>query len=107
MTLKELLASKPTTVDDCMGIIDAEVADKSGISGLAIKAGFAAVKGVKPGFIRGTVVDLIPQFADALEPMWIEAKSKGGAPGDYFLQNKSKVANALLAITDAKAKTSP
>ena len=108
MTLAQLLeAHRATVVDDCLAIIDAEVSDKSGISGLAIKAGFAAVKGVKPGFIRETVVDLIPQFAQALEPLWAEAKAGTVPVAEFFLENRPRVAQGLLAITDAKAKVSP
>jgi hypothetical protein len=76
-TLPDVLTNeekKPAIVDDCLALIDAEVADKGGISGLAIKAGYAAVKGVKPGFIKQAVSE--------------------------------RVADALLAITDAKAKKS-
>ena len=58
---------KEKVVDDCLGLIDAEVADKGGISGLALKAGYSAVKGIKPGFIRHVVSDLLPEFAQALD----------------------------------------
>jgi hypothetical protein len=82
-TLPELLTSekKDQVVEDCCSLIDAEVKDKGGISGLAIKAGYGAVKGIKPGFVRTVVHDLLPEFAQALDPV-------------------------LLAITDAKAARS-
>src|SRR3712207_8783558 len=41
-------------------LIDAEVKDKGGISGLAIKAGYSTVKGIKPGFVEKAVEDLLP-----------------------------------------------
>lgn len=92
-------------VDDCLALIDAEVADKGGISGLAIKAGYKAVKGVKPGFIRQAVIDLLPEFSAALDPIYQEAAGKG-AIKDYFVSNGARVADAMLAITDAKARKS-
>jgi hypothetical protein len=107
--LPEVLNSpekKNLVVDDCVVVIDQEVADKGGLSGLAIKAGFSAVKGVKPGFIRQVVVDLLPEFANALDPIYQEAKSKNVAVSPYFNQNSSRVADVLLAITDAKAARS-
>src|SRR5580693_6931137 len=67
--LPDLLTSdkKEQVVDDCCSLIDSEVKDKGGISGLAIKAGYGAVKGVKPGFVRTVVSDLLPEFASALD----------------------------------------
>jgi len=99
-------ANKPAVVDDCLALIDAEVGDKSGISGLAIKAGYAAVKGVKPGFIKQAVSDLLPEFANALDPLYQQAKTENQPVAAFFDANTSRVADALLAITDAKAKSS-
>jgi len=99
-------SKKEAVVDDCCTLIDAEVADKGGISGLAIKAGYSVVKGIKPGFVRHVVSDLLPEFAQALDPLYQEAKSAGRPAGEYFAQHASKGADALLAITDAKAQRS-
>jgi hypothetical protein len=105
-SLPELLTSdkKEQVVEDCCTLIDSEVKDKGGISGLAIKAGYGAVKGVKPGFVRGVVSDLLPEFAKALEPMWLEAKKDNKAVAAFFSANSGRVADALLSITDAKAQ---
>lgn len=108
-SLKDVLndpQKKPAVVDDCCALVDAEVADKGGISGLAIKAGYAAVKGIKPGFIKQVVTDLLPEFADALGPFYTEAQDKNAAIETHFVSNASRVADALLAITDGKAKRS-
>jgi hypothetical protein len=107
-TLPELLTTekKPQVVEDCCSLIDAEVKDKGGISGLAIKAGYSAVKGIKPGFVRTVVSDLLPEFAQALDPVWQDAKKDGKPVAPFFASNSSRVADALLAITDAKAARS-
>jgi hypothetical protein len=89
-------------VDDCCALIDAEVADKGGISGFAIKAGYGAVKNIKPGFIKHAVVDLLPEFATALEPLYQEAKKAGKPVAAYLASNASRAADALLSITDGK-----
>ncbi len=107
--LTEVLADpskKTVIVDECVELIDAEVGDKGGISGLAIKAGYGVVKGIKPGFVKHVVSDLLPDFASALTPFFDEAKSKGQALSTYFQANSSRVADALLAITDSKAQRS-
>ena len=68
----------------------------------AVKAGYAAVKGVKPGFIKHTVEHLLPEFAEKLDPVWADAV-KTSAPGNFMVSNKGRVADALLAVTDARA----
>ena len=57
-------------------------------------------------FVRQVVVDLLPEFATALDPIYQEAKSKNVAVSPYFNQNSGRVADVLLAITDAKAARS-
>jgi hypothetical protein len=107
-SLPELLTSdkREQVVEDCCTLIDSEVKDKGGISGLAIKAGYGAVKGIKPGFVRGVVVDLLPEFATALDPIWQDAKKDNKPVAPFFAANTARVADALLAITDAKAQRS-
>jgi hypothetical protein len=96
-------SKKPAIIKDCCTLIDDEVADKSGLSGLAVKAGYKAVKGIKPGFIAEVVEKLMPEFAGALDTIWEEGKKDGDAVA-AFTRNKSRVADALLSVTDAKSK---
>ena len=105
-TLPEALTSdkKDAVVEDCCALIDAEVKDKGGISGLAIKAGYGAVKGIKPGFVKQVVTDLLPDFAQALDPIYQDAKRENKPVAAYFSSNSDRVAEALLSITDAKAQ---
>lgn len=108
-SLKDSLLSdskKDAVVDDCVQLIDAEVADKEGLSGLAIKAGYKVVKGIKPGFVRHAVSDMLPDFSAALDPLYQEAKEKSRPVGEYLREHAARVADALLAITDEKAKRS-
>ncbi|RLB47627.1 MAG: hypothetical protein DRJ42_25020 [Deltaproteobacteria bacterium] len=105
-SLEEALASddkKQIVIEDCLVLLDQEVADKKGLSGIAIKTGFKAVKSIKPGFIRGVVSDLIPEFAQALDPMFQEANEGGRGVGEHFVTHSSAAADALLSITDKKA----
>lgn len=105
-TLNDLLTEetkRAAVVKDCCELIDSEVKDKGGLSGLAIKAGYGAVKGIKPGFVEGAVNDLLPEFATALDPLYQDAKAQNKPVGDFFAANANRVADALLAITDAKA----
>ncbi len=106
-TLPDILtdeSKKKNVISDCVQLIEAEVGDKGGISGLAIKAGYKAVKGIKPGFVEGAVTDLLPEFAKVLDPIYQDAKSQGKPVGDFFQTNSARCADALLTITDAKAQ---
>jgi hypothetical protein len=95
---------KTTIVADCCTLIDEEVSAKGGLSGLAVKAGYHAVKGIKPGFITEVVEKLLPDFADKLDAIWEEGK-KGGNPTSHLVANKSRVAEGLLSVTDAKSQS--
>lgn len=105
--LKELVQEadkRAAVVEDACKVLDLEVADKSGISGLAIKAGYKLIQGVKPGFVRQAVDDLLDDFLDALDPIFQEAVSAGKKPGAHLQSNAPRVADALLAITDRRAQ---
>ena len=106
-SLKELFAEKRSqAIDDCVDLIDAEVKDKGGLSGMAIKAGYAVVNGVKPTFVREAVDHLLDEFADKLDPIYQEAKQKNEKIAPYFEKEKARAADGLLQITDEKAKRS-
>lgn len=108
-TLEELLggpAKRGALIEDSLRVLDAEVDSKGGLSGIAIKTAFKVVKGVSPDFLRGTVDHLLPEFLRALDPVYQEAVQKGIDPKQHLTSNPGRVADALLAITDAKAQRS-
>jgi len=106
-TLRELLAGpdkRPALIADALGVLDAEVADKSGLSGIAVKTAFKVVKGISPGFLREVVDHLLDDFLDALDPLYQEALKSGVAPRQHLQANPGRVADALLGITDRRAQ---
>jgi len=106
-TLRELLGSadkRGPLVEDALRVLDAEVDDKSGLTGIAVKTAFKVVKGVSPGFLRGVVDHLLDDFLDALDPLYQEAVSRNVAPRQHLQANPARVADALLAITDRRAQ---
>lgn len=108
MTLREQL-NDPTVasslVADCCRLIDAEVADKKGLSGVAIKAGYKTLKGLKPGAVEEAVRHLLPEFAQALDPFATQALQAGQGVGSHLREKASPVAEALLGVTDRRADT--
>lgn len=106
-TLKELLGSgekRKVVIDDASKVLDMEVADKSGMGGLAIKGGYKLVRGIKPGFVREVIDHLLDDFLDALDPIYQEAVEKKQTPGAHLKEEPSRVADALLGITDQRAE---
>jgi hypothetical protein len=109
MTLSQTLlqpGKRPTVVTDCVALIDAEVDAKSGLTGLAVKAAYAVVKKVKPGIIREAVDNLLDEFVTRLDPFHAAAVGSGQPLGTYFAARADEIANALLAVTDARAARS-
>jgi hypothetical protein len=96
---------KADVVADCVKLMDEQVAAKTGFSGVALKAAYGIVKGVGPSYIPGAIHWLLPEAVAALDPMWEEGE-KLGDPVQYLSQNRSRTADLLLGITDAKIKNS-
>jgi hypothetical protein len=95
---------KAMVIDDCCNMIEGQLASKSGISGIALKTAFAALKGVKPGYIPYVVEQILPQCFTALDPIWSEGVEKGN-PIEHLSGNRSRTADALLGVTDARVKS--
>lgn len=105
MSLRDALndpAKKPVIIADAAKLVDEEVSSK-GFSAVVLKAGYAAVKGIKPGMIPEVLDRLLPDFADKLDPYW-EAAKKTNDPKGHMASKKSEVAESLLGVTDAKVK---
>ena len=99
---------RPRVVQACVDLVQHEVDAKKGLSGAAIKTGYKVIKALKPGMIPSVVDKLLPEFATALQP--IHDKSTAGAADanaafkDYLTAHPSEAADALLAVTDARAQ---
>jgi hypothetical protein len=105
-TLLELLGGpdkRGRVIDDALRVLDAEVDDKSGLGGLAVKAAYKLVKGISPGFIKQVVDHLLDDFLKALDPIYQEALGKNVKPRAHLQSHPGRVADALLAITDQRA----
>lgn len=90
-------------IDDALQVLDQEVADKSGLTGMAIKGAYKLVQGIRPGFLRHVVDNLLDDFLKALDPIYQEAAEKKRPAGAFLMEQKDRVADALLAVTDQKA----
>jgi hypothetical protein len=105
-TLNEILlvpGTRPKVIADCNKLIEEEVDSKGGLTGLAVKAAFAVVKAVKPGFVTEAIDHMLDDFVKRLEPFWADAQAKNEPVGALMNARAGEVSDALLAISDERA----
>lgn len=108
MALSDILLNdnnRDTFVDDCVQLIDQQVGAASGLGGLALKAAYSTVKGIRADYCAQVVDQLLPEISIALDPMWTEAVNNGN-PVEYLAQRKGEVADELLQISDKRVENS-
>ncbi len=108
MALSDILLNennRDNFVDDCVKLIDQQVAAASGFGGLALKAAYSTVKGIRADYCAQVVDQLLPEISIALDPMWSEAVNNG-SPVEYLAQRKAQVADELLQISDKRVEIS-
>ncbi|MFZ2178906.1 MAG: hypothetical protein WAW17_33730 [Rhodococcus sp. (in: high G+C Gram-positive bacteria)] len=97
----------PAVIADVRTLIDAEVSDKSGASGLALKGGYAAVKKVGPSIVPDAIEGLLPAFVTKLEPFWQDFTATGQVSfSEYLVARGDNVADSLLGVTDERIEAS-
>ncbi|NED99025.1 DUF6918 family protein [Phytoactinopolyspora halotolerans] len=106
-SLKDVLLAperRPEVIKDVEALVDAEVAEKSGVSGLAVKSGYALIKKVNSSFVSDAVDSMFEKFVERLEPFYADFKASGsGSFADHLVGNSSDVADALLGVTDERS----
>ncbi len=95
-------------IRDASKVLDDEVRDKRGVTGLAVKGAFKVVRGFRPNFVPTAIDDLLDDFVGKVEPFWAAWKDdpQGKSCQQYFVANGAQVADALLSITDERAQHS-
>ena len=109
-TLHETLLTpdtEPSVVGDSLTLIEQEVRGKSGISGAAVKLAYKTAKTFAKGYLQSTVESLLPDLVTELEPYWADFAASGASGfGDYLVKRGDEVSEALLSVSDARAKMS-
>ncbi|HTJ72148.1 MAG TPA: hypothetical protein VL551_31700 [Actinospica sp.] len=104
--LKQILTApdvRPNVVADGVTLVEEEVAEK----GLIIKGAYKTVTAFASGIIRDAVDTLLPDMLAKLQPFWDEFQASGGGVfGDYLAKNGEAASEALLSVTDERAKNS-
>ena len=110
LNLKDCLAidpHRPQVVADCAALVDDQVKQKSGLTGVAIKAAYTTIKSIKKGFVPEVIDDLLDDWLTKLQPFYDTwAAGAGGTLAGYLATRTEDVAEALLEVTDERAEKS-
>jgi hypothetical protein len=99
-------SKRQQVVEDALKVVEAEVSDKGGLGGMAIKAAYSMAKGIAPGIIPKVLNNMLDDLLSALQPYYDESKAKKADFKSHVATKSSDVANALLAVTDSRAAKS-
>ncbi len=120
VSLEEILSASPVrekAVAATVALIRSEVERKRGVSGVAVRTGYAVVDRVKPTMVEDIVRATLPAFCRALQPQWAATVAESepaaaGQGGAYAARSRrleqrlneraAEVADALLAVSDGK-----
>jgi hypothetical protein len=95
-------------IEDIVSLVDRKMEEKSGVSGFVLKNGYKAIKKLKGGRMIHLGVDgLLDEFTDALDPIYQDYLDDSSADSfeHYLDDHPDRAANALLSVTDQRAKT--
>ena len=100
--------SRKAVVADTVRLISSEVRSKTGLTGLALKAGYSVVSKLKGGRMISHAANLlIEDMSNAIEPLHGRFRKIGEADFSAFLlSNTDEATEALLSVSDAHAEKS-
>jgi hypothetical protein len=96
---------RPAVVADLAKLVDQEVSRKGGLAGIGIKTAYGLLKAIKPTFVPEVIDGMFDEFVARLEPIYAECRGEGaGALRPRLEARSSRVADALLSVTDGRAE---
>lgn len=105
-TLSDILLTpqkKEALFSDCVQLLDSQIANLSGLKGMALKTTVNMLKSAKPGVLDRAVSILIPEFLKILEPLHQKFSQSGEPDFSLFLQKHARETSvALLSVADAR-----
>ncbi len=108
--LSALLADdiRPTLAAELAGLAESAVDSSSGISGVAIKGMFSAVKKVNDDVPVKAANRLLPDILETLQPRWDEYRASDVQDFGTFLNtNSDAVVDDILKVLDKNANKVP
>lgn len=107
-TLADILLApgqRDAVIRDASQLIEEHVGSRGGLRGVSLKTGLAMVKAARPGILDRAVRKLLPEFAQALDPLFQEFQSlPDGDFAAYLQKHSGRATAALLAVADARIR---
>ena len=95
-------------IGDCVRLVEERVASRDPVRRLALSAGVALLNAIKADALPRVVGTLLPEFAEALDPLHARFGRSGEADFSPFLRRHSDDAvAALLGVTDRRVGDHP
>lgn len=111
-SLAELLLAAPrrdALIKGGAALLEKSIADRGGLTGVAYRTGYAMIKAAKPGAAQRASKELMPGFAEALEPLFQQHLQGGGNPevfGSSLLTHGSEAVTRMIAVADQRVEGS-
>lgn len=83
--------------------LEAELDERSGVTAMAMRAGYKTIKKVRPNMVESNLERLLPMWAPVLDPHVEQGRAAGDLPG-HFSRNADAIAEGLLGATDRRAE---
>lgn len=94
-------------IADVVDVVEDHIAQRTGLRGIALRTAVATVQRKLPDAIPRSVARLLPAFTTALEPLHERSRNASGPEFAKVLKReRAKVADAVLAIADARVAAS-
>jgi hypothetical protein len=88
----------------CVQLVEQEVQQVPGLSGLAVKTSYAVVKSLKPNMVAEVLEGLLDECARTLDPFVEKAwASNAQTAVPFFTEHATLIAQELLKLTDLRA----
>jgi len=95
-------ARRAAMIADGIVELEAELDARSGVTAMAMRAGYKTLRKVRPDMIESNLQRLLPRWAPVLDP-YVEAGRASGDVVGHFQANAPAIAEGLLGVTDQRA----
>lgn len=106
-TLEQILLAGPdkdVVIAGFVQLVEEHAARRGGLKGMGLRAGLKMLKAAKPGILDRATARLLPEFLQALEPLYQTFRKAKETDFAAFLQrNEKTAATALVAVADRRA----
>ncbi len=90
---------KDAAVSDLARLLEGALANRGGLTGMALKTGLAMLKSGKPDVLERGATRMLPEFAAQLQPLFERFQKEGGTDFAGFLKKNGTEAATVLART--------